>query len=279
MSAPVPAQNVVSEADRPAGAWSGRALLRLVVAELRKAMSTSAWWALLVPAALVALLVTLVQAEFAGLAFLPSLAQAWALGSFAARFAVVFGLVVATAEYRHRTITTSYLTAPGRPQLLVAKVVLATAAGVVYALVCAVFGLLGMLMGGGSGLGGSDLAGVLRVSAVALLTFALWAVLGVGIGTLISNQLAAIIGVLVYLLLMENIIVGLATVSNLGRIDDYLPGGAASASLTGLAETNPFGGALTGLTLPWWVALLIFIGYTGVAVLAGAAAAQRRDIT
>jgi ABC-2 type transport system permease protein len=279
MSAPVPAQSAVTEADRPAGAWSGRALLRLVVAEFRKALSTSAWWALLVPAALVALLVTLVQAEFAGLAFLPSLAQAWALGSFAARFAVVFGLVVATAEYRHRTITTSYLTAPGRPQLLVAKVVLTAAAGVLYALVCAVCGLLGMLMSGGSGLGGSDLAGVLRVSAVALLTFALWAVLGVGIGTLISNQLAAIIGVLIYLLLVENIIVGLATVSNLGRIDDYLPGGAASASLTGLAETSPFGGALTGLTVPWWMALLIFIGYTGVAVLAGAAAAQRRDTT
>ncbi|MDT7657854.1 MAG: type transport system permease protein, partial [Pseudonocardiales bacterium] len=109
--------------------------------------------------------------------------------------------------------------------------------------------------------------------------FALWAVLGVGLGTLINNQLAAIVGVLVYLLLVEQIISGLASLSNFGRIDDYLPGGSASASLTGLAGSEPFGGSFSGLGLPWWLALLIFFGYAAVAVLAGAAAAQRRDVT
>jgi len=152
------------------------------------------------------------------------------------------------------------------------------AAGAGYAVVCGLFGLLGMLLGGGR-LNGPELGGVFEVSAVAMLVFALWAVLGVGLGTLLRNQLAAIVGVLVYLLLVEQIISGLASLSSLGRIEDYLPGGAGTASLTGLAESGPFGGSFGGLVVPWWLALLIFAGYTTVAVLAGAAAAQRRDIT
>jgi len=274
MSAPAPAPS----AARRDGSWSGRALLGLVVAETRKTLSTSAWWALLVPAGLLSLLVTLITAEAAGLAFTPSLAQALALGSFAAKFAVVFGVVSATSEYRHRTITTSYLTSPGRNQLLLAKVIVAAVAGVGYGAFCSVLGMLGMLLGGGT-VSGGELATVLEVSATALLVFALWAVLGVGLGTLISNQLAAIVGVLVYLLLVEQIISGLASLSNLGRIDDYLPGGSATAALTGLAESGPFGGTFGGLVLPWWLALLIFAGYAAVAVLAGAASARRRDVT
>ncbi|HEX4252378.1 MAG TPA: hypothetical protein VH008_31250 [Pseudonocardia sp.] len=285
MSVPVPGHGSGSGAAPAAGpgagvanpsAWSPKTLLGLLVAELRKTLSTAAWWALLVPAGLIALLVTLVTAEAAGLAFTPSLAQSLALGSFSAKFAVVLGLVCATAESRHRTLATSYLTAPGRPQLLVAKVVVAAVLGAGYGLFSAVFGLLGMVFGGGQ-VTGSELGSVFEVSAVALVVFALWAVLGVGLGTLVNNQLAAIVGVLVYLLLVEQIIGGLASLSNLGRIDDYLPGGSATASLTGLAGSEPFG-TFGGFGVPWWLALLIFFGYALVAVLAGAAAAQRRDI-
>jgi ABC-2 type transport system permease protein len=264
----------------PGGAWSAPALLGLLVAEFRKMLSTAVWWALLLPAGLIALLVTWVTAAAAGLAFTPSLAQALALGSFASKFAVVLGLVCATSESRHRTLTTSYLTAPGRPQLLLAKIVVAALFGVACALFSSVCGLLGMLIGGGGGaVSGTESGSVLGVSAVSVLVFALWAALGVGLGTLINNQLAAIVGVLVYLLLVEQIISGLASLSNLGRIDDYLPGGSASASLTGLAGSEPFGGSFGGLELSWWLALLIFFGYAAVAVLAGAAVAQRRDVT
>ncbi|MDT7670785.1 MAG: type transport system permease protein [Pseudonocardiales bacterium] len=284
MSAPAPGGSAPAGSDSGGaalgGAWSAPALLGLLVAEFRKMMSTAAWWALMLPAALIALLVTWVTAAAAGLAFTPSLAQALALGSFAAKFAVVLGLVCATSENRHRTLTTSYLTAPGRPQLLLAKIVVGALFGAACAVFSALFGLLGMLIGGGGGaVSGTEFSSVLAVSAVSVLVFALWAVLGVGLGTLINNQLAAIVGVLVYLLLVEQIISGLASLSNFGRIDDYLPGGSASASLTGLAGSEPFGGSFSGLGLPWWLALLIFFGYAVVAVLAGAAAAQRRDVT
>ena len=254
-------------------------MLGLGRAELRKALSTWAWWALLLAAALLSALVAFIPAKLAGLAFTPSTTLATAVGSFGAKFAVLYGVVAATAEVQHRTITTSYLTAPGRPQLMVAKVAVAALVGAGYGLVCSVVGLLGMLFGGGAAAVGDELGTVLEVVVAAVVVFALWAALGVGVGTLINNQLTAVLGVLVYLLPVEWIVVNLIDLQGPGRVDGYTPGGSASGVLTGLADVSPFGGSLGTSGLPWWLALMIFFGYTAVAVLAGAAAAQRRDVT
>jgi ABC-type transport system involved in multi-copper enzyme maturation permease subunit len=257
--------------------WSASTLLSLVRAEYRKAVSTSTWWALLVPAALLCWLVGLVTAKAGGLAFTVPVTQALSLASFGSKFAAIFGVVCASAEFRHRTITTSYLSAPGRPQLLVAKAALAGAVGVGYALICSLAGVLGVLMGGASLSDDGDVT--LGVSAVSLVLFLLWAVLGVGLGALLANQLTAIIGLLVYLVLVEQLVGAFASLSDLGRVQDFLPGGAASASLTNLAATSGLGEALTAALPPWWVSLLIFFGYTLAVFAAGMLVSQARDIT
>lgn len=252
------------------------ALLR---SELRKTYSTSAWWALLIPAAVLSLLVNLATAQGNGLAFTPGLGMALALGSFSSKLAVVYGVVCASSEFRHRTITTSFLTAPGRPQLIVAKAIVAGLVGAVYGAVSAIVGLLGALAAGGLA-GGVPADNLLAVCGVAVVTFALWGVLGVGVATLLSSQLAAIVAVLVYLLLVEQVVSGLVSLSGLGQIEPYMPGGAANTALTELANEGTLAGTLLGdSTLPWWLALLIFAGYAAAAVLAGAAVAQRRDVT
>lgn len=259
--------------------WSGPVLLALVLSEYRKAVSTSAWWALLVPAALICGLVGLISAKAGGLAATVPTTLALALSSFGSKFAAIFGVVCSSAEFRHRTITTSYLTAAGRPQLLVAKAVLAGVVGAGYALVCSVVGVLGMMVGGGSFV--DDFGTTVGVTAAALLLFALWAILGVGLGALLANQLSAIIGLLVYLLLVEQLITGFASLSDLGRIQDYLPGGAAAATLTTLASTSSgsLGDLFSSTLLPWWISLVIFVGYTLVVYAAGMAVAQARDVT
>ncbi|MGQ0480500.1 MAG: hypothetical protein ACT4O0_05650 [Pseudonocardia sp.] len=270
---------------RPAAGPSGREgaelpaqLLALLRAELRKTYSTSIWWALLIPAALLSLLVNLVTAQGANLPFGPALAMALALGSFSAKLAVVYGVVSASGEFRHRTITTSYLTAPGRPLLITAKALVAALVGAVYAAVCSLVGLLGALFGGG--LSDGQAGSLLAVCAASVVTFALWAVLGVGVAMMLANQLVAIVGVLVYLMLVEQILVGLAALTGFGEIEEYLPGGSGGAVLTGLAGDDDLAGSLlTSGVLPWWLALVVFAGYAAVAVLAGAAVAQRRDIT
>jgi hypothetical protein len=253
-------------------------MVALLRSELRKTYSTSAWWALLIPAALLSLLVNLVTAQANGLAFTAGLGMAVALGSFSSKLAVIYGVICASSEFRHRTITTSFLTASGRPQLIVAKAVVAGLVGAVYGAVSALAGLLGVLFAGGAATGVPD--NLLAVCLVAVVTFALWGVLGVGVATLLTSQLAATVAVLVYLLLVEQVVSELADWGGLGRIGPYLPGGAANSALTSLASEGTLAGTLlSGGNVPWWLALLIFAGYATVAVLGGAAVAQRRDVT
>lgn len=257
--------------------WSPTVLLALLVSEVRKTTSTAAWWALLVPAVVLCTLVGLALAEIGGLTFSAPAPQALALSSFGSKFALVFGVVCASSEFRHRTVTTSYLTSPGRPQMLLAKVVVAGVVGAGYGLACSVLGLLGMLVGGGE-ISGQEYTALLEIGAVGMVVFALWSVIGVGIGTLIDNQVGAILGVLVYLLIVEGLMTGIAKFTDAGQIDEYLPGGAAAWALQGLVDSGGFSLSV-GSPLPWWLALLIFFGYALVAVLAGAAVAQTRDIT
>jgi ABC-2 type transport system permease protein len=256
--------------------WTWPVLASQCSSECRKIVSTSAWWALLLPAALICWLVGLISAKAGGLTFSAPTTVAFALTSVGSKFAAIFGVVSATAEFRHHTITTSYLTAPGRPQLLVAKAVLAAGVGAGYAVVCSILALLGMLMGGGSFNG--EFGEAMGVAAVALLVFALWSLLGVGLGALLANQVSAIIGLLVYLLLVEQLISGFAALSDIGRIQEYLPNGAASAALTSLASQSSFG-ELFSVNVPWWVSLLIFLCYALVIYAAGMAVSQARDVT
>ncbi|MBA2322890.1 MAG: hypothetical protein H0V92_02320 [Pseudonocardiales bacterium] len=251
----------------------GHELIAQLRSELRKTYSTRLWWVLLIPAALL----SLAASQGAGaLAFTSSLGMALALGWFCSKLAVVYGLVCAAGEFRHRTITTSYLAAPRRWLVTAAKALVAALVGAVYAVASALAGVLGVVFAGG--LPDIELDTLLAVCGAAVLTFGLWAVLGVGMGTLLNNELAAIVAVLLYLWPGEKIVSVIASLTGLGQIEDYLPGGAADAVLTDLANASSLGGGSSG-TLPWWLALLIFAGYAAVAVLAGAAAAQRRDIT
>lgn len=271
---PEPTQGqTVAPQTEPAGQ-----MVALLRSELRKTYSTASWWALLIPAAVLSLLVNLVTAQANGLAFTAGLGMAVALGSFSSKLAVIYGVVSASAEFRHRTITTSFLTAPCRPQLIMAKALVAGAVGAVYGAVSGLAGILGVLVAGGFSDGVPE--NLLAVCLVAVVTFALWGVLGVGVATLLTSQLAAIVAVLVYLLLVEQVLSEIVNWSGMGQIGSYLPGGAANAALTALASEGTLAGTLlTGGTVNWWLALLIFAGYAVLAVLSGAAVAQRRDIT
>jgi len=254
------------------GPWSARALRDRVRAESRKTFSTAAWWALLLPAALCSLAIGAISAKDGRLAH----SQAIALGSFGVIFAALFGVVCATAEYRHHTVTTSYLGAANRPTLTVAKLVFAALVGGGYALVCAALSILGMVLRGRHV--AAELPSVLLVTAGAVLVLALWAVLGVGFGTWVGNQVFGVLVILLYLLLVEPILAVLAKLADLHSYITYLPSGSSLAALDGLTGGEQFGGRF-GIASPWWLMLLVFAGYTAVITLVGTGAAQRRDIT
>jgi ABC-2 type transport system permease protein len=250
----------------PRRSWPARELRGVVVSEIRKALSTSAWWALLIPVVLFSLVEGSINPEgdFSALSLYLSL-------GFATIFAMLFGVVCATAEYRHRTIATSYLVVAQRPRLTVAKMILAAIVGAGYALISTAVTVAGLLISGTAST--DELPSLLQAGAGAVLVFALWAMLGVGVGTLIGKRLLAVLASEVYLI-VEPIVVMLVDRDGLTT---YLPASSADTALGGLTDGAKFGG-LFGVAQPWWLMLLVFTGWVVVVGLGGAVAAQRRDI-
>jgi ABC-type transport system involved in multi-copper enzyme maturation permease subunit len=268
-----PSLDTVPRTARPArSAWSAGEIRDLVTSERRKTLSTSTWWALLLPAALLALTYAWVNAKDEFLAM--SETEALDIGIL---FALLFGVVCASGEYRHNTIVTSYLNAARRAKLGVAKMIFAALVGVVYGLVSAAAGVGGLLLSHTAFDG--EVPWLLAVSAGGTLLFALWAVLGVGVGLLLRRQSFGVLAVLLYCLILEPILVYLGSLTEVtDRITDYLPGVAVRYVLKGLTGGEQFGGGF-GVAQSWWLMLLLVAAYAAVAMLLGTAAARRRDLT
>ncbi len=266
----------------------------LLRAELRKAFSTRLWWALGLPVLALAVLVNLFGGLFTAAVaevasgpvpvLLGSLAYALAL---AAVFAAVLGIVGAAGEFRHRTITTTYLTASGRGAVLAAKMAVSALLGALYAAVTLVGGgLAGML----ARVGDASPGPLLAVAAIGIVVCALWGAIGAALGVLVGNQVGALVGTLVYLLLGEFLASALLSRGrSTGPISAYLPGNAGDVALYDIPAREIVGpeaagdavALLAGVTSPppWWVALLVLAGWTALFGTAAARLAGRRDVT
>lgn len=180
----------------------------------------------------------------------------------------VIGTVAMTSEYRHRTITVTFLFAPRRWRILTAKLVAFAVAGVCYGLTMAVSAGLALAVHG-------DFVVPLRLAA----TMAIYMVLGVGVGALVRNQVAALAVVVGYLYFAE---LALLAIPGVNVVYPYLPGGA-TAALTDFAyivdslaeQTGQAGREL--LSAP--MGAVVLAGYALVACALAIAFPLRRDVT
>jgi ABC-2 type transport system permease protein len=277
---------------------------RLLVAESVKVFTTRLWWALLIPAAMVAAVLGFAGAAIAGLPDLvrdagfvtPAVALSMPLAMQQTTiFAVVLGVVGGAGEFRHRTVTTTYLTAASRGAVLAAKTVVYAALGLLYGAVTALLCAAGaMLDSGADSFPGA--ADTLTIAAAGALGVVAWCVLGVGIGTLVTNQVAVLVLVLVYKLFVESMLSLLLGVSGEPAEDvvKYLPGPTAASLQTDHGITvfaRAFGDEAfvtreivetfvgTPDQVSWWGGGLLFAVYTAAVVAAGWVVGLRRDIT
>jgi len=187
-------------------------------------------------------------------------------------FALLLGVLIITTEFRHKTVTTSFLVTPRRSRFVIGKLILAALAGGVLAGIV----LAATLVGAGIALsakGGSFSALAHQLGAVApgmILVFVLFALLGVGVGSLITNQVAAIVVCLGWFLILETIIQGLWNWTA-----KWLPSGAASAAANVTAGRRE---ATFGL-FNWWQGSLLILAYGLVFAVIGSIVLARRDIT
>jgi len=187
-------------------------------------------------------------------------------------FSLLLGVLIITTEFRHKTVTTSFLATPRRSQFVIGKMIAAALAGALLACII----LVATLLGAGIAIaaeGGSFTALFGQLGAVApgmILVFVLFALLGVGVGSLITNQVAAIIICLGWFLILESIIEALWHWTA-----KWLPSGAASAAanVTASGRESTFG------LFNWWQGSLLILAYGLVFAVIGSVVLARRDIT
>jgi hypothetical protein len=178
------------------------------------------------------------------------------LGSVAALFAALAGLLVVTGEYRHGTIRPTFLFTPRRPRVLVAKLAASMITGLAFGVVAEAIGFaVGAVILASRGvpfaLNGGEVTQLVVGTIVGVV---LWGGLGVGLGAILRNQVAAVIALLAWGFVIENLIFGLAP--SVGR---YGPEQAATA-ITGLTTRHLLSPVAGGAVLIAWVAALVAAG-------------------
>jgi ABC-2 type transport system permease protein len=174
---------------------------------------------------------------------------------------LIFGIVGATGEYRHRTIAPAVLIAPGRGRLTVARLIayMLTALAVGVAMVAVAFAIGLPLAGGGESLSSSDLV---RTAGGGLIVAVLTTALGVGVGVLVRNQVAGVVGALIWLFILSPV---------LGLIDEDLP------NYTTLPAAGIAGGG-SDTSLSWGGAVLVLVAWAVAFFGAGLLVERRRDV-
>jgi hypothetical protein len=189
---------------------------------------------------------------------------------------LTIGVIQIGAEYRHSTITATFLTTPRRVTAMTAKVVALLLIAAVYGLISTVgsvaFGALTLDLRGADPFPSTE---VLSTAALSLLVLGLWALVGLGIGILIPNQVAALlIGVGVAWIVEP--LLGLALRAwEFGRehVVPYMPS-EATAAIVNTVQAAP-----DDVRLSWWGASITLGLYAAVLAGVGTLLTVRRDVS
>ena len=217
----------------------------------------------------------------AGFGSLPPLIYSFA-SSVGYVFPVLLGALATTGEFRHQTLTPTFLANPRRSQVLGAKTI-------TLFLVGAVFGVVALLASVGVGalvinafdvdplLGEPDTWALIGRTVVAM---AVWSTIGVGLGVLVPSQVASIVIVLAFTQFIEPLLRFASLFTEVTRgIGNYLPG-AASDALVGASFFNLAGPAGSASEmLEWWQGGLVLLAYAVAATVIGYFVSWKRDVT
>ncbi|MBQ1046656.1 MULTISPECIES: ABC transporter permease [unclassified Micromonospora] len=191
---------------------------------------------------------------------------------------LLLGIVVVTSEFFHQTVTTTFLTAPHRTAVMLAKLVAAGVLALLFWIVTTVLNLIFAPMILKASDLGSQLGSGEVWTSVALngLAYLLWSVLGVGLGVLIRSQIGATVtGILLYLggTIGAAIAIGLLA----GRFGDWI--NQLQLLVPSLASSLMVAGTEIPGNPPRWAGAAVLIGYAVVTGAIGIATIRKRDIS
>ena len=193
-------------------------------------------------------------------------------------FPAIVGALSVTTEFRHKTLTPTFLAEPRRTTVLGAKLLASLPVGLLFGIV----GTVSTVIGGAAVLAikGEPTfladASVLRSLGLCILVLAVWCMLGVGFGTALPNQVAAIVVLLAFTQFVEPLLrILLALSDTTAGIAKFLPGAAGEAATGG----SFYASSGLGDLLPWGVGLAVLVAYGVGLSLLGRATTIARDVT
>lgn len=196
-------------------------------------------------------------------------------------FPVLLGAFAVTGEFRHQTLTPTFLTTPRRGIVLSAKVVSMLLVGALFGVIAwvATVGL------GAAALAVFDLETLLDSSDTwamigrGVLAMALWAAVGVGLGALVPSQVAALIIVIAFTQFVEPVLRLVSSFNEVtANIARFLPGAASDALVGASFYTLAMPGGSSDALL-WWQGGLVLFAIAIVATICGYFTSWRRDVT
>ena len=253
--------------------------MRLVRAEFRKLFSTKLWlWMLITSLGLTALFVSLTIAFDGqddgpgafGLVTAEGQRNLFATAGFAGVLSLVLGTIGITGEFRHQTITPTFLTSPHRGRVVLAKLLTYAIVG----LGLAAAGLALTLAISLPWVSAKDIDLSLTANGIpgtmlgVVVGTTVYGLVGVGIGALVRNQIAAVVGSLVFLFILEPVVSAIPKVRDYYK---YFPGGA-NAALTDSTQNQ------VSLLDPWQGGALL-VAYGLALAMLGSYLSVRRDVT
>ena len=246
----------------------------LVQSELLKIRTTRAWWAYLI---VIVLFTGIgVAAEIGSAASADRATSNFPLilvdvVGVVVLFTIILGITVVTNEFRHGTVTPTFLAEPHRERVIAAKAIAAVIVAIGFvllslAVVVAVAVPWLTILDVQPDLVASDLATHLGRQ---FLSGVLWALMGVAIGAVVHSQVAALVGTLIWIFLGETLLVGLFGLLDVDGAAAYLPFHALdSADGTGGENLLSYEGGIA-----------VALGWIALLGAAGIWRTRRRDIS
>ena len=266
-------------------------MIPAIRSEFRKFFTTRLWWGMAIGifvagaafAALFGFLLTSEEAGTGGPGGVPTgdatqIASSVYVGGLSVGYLLLLtiGVLQIGSEYRHKTISSTFLSTPKRLRAMLAKVVALLGIGAIYGLIS----LLGSVSVGAVVLSLRDQDAfpsttILRTLALSLLVLGLWALIGLGIGILIPNQVAALLIGVGVAWIVEPLLGFAMSFWEFGRehVAQFLPSSATNA-IVNAVQNSP-----DEVRLDWWAAALVLAGYAALLSGLGIWRTVRADIS
>ena len=258
--------------------------MRLIAAEMRKLSYQRAMWGLLIAGVLFSALGTaatpvILDRSVDGLGF-GTLAEVRVVDSVYANaisayiFAVIIGVLIVSGEFRHGTAVATFVAAPKRWQVLLAKLFVAALAGVVVQIVATAAGFgagyLTLMAYPDAATPSIDI--FVNTSIGAVVSGAVLGILGGAVGALLRSQILALMSVLIWLFAIEPILLLLAPDQG-----QYFLSGLITAMVALDVQSEQFNLNTADFASPL-MATLLLLGYGVVFAVVALASSMRRDI-